>query len=160
MAERLDEEEFHPVDQERAVGGTGDVAVTTGNAGRRVQPAEPGEPLLCRHRAGSPGERPPYVGERHCRFALAAHTAQRRVAACELLCHQSVCFGRYSVACQRVWRSLQRRADRRVAVPDTEQQCVVRESTATQQGQFDGVRDGVAAVQWLRDSAELVERVV
>jgi hypothetical protein len=63
---------------------------------------------------------------------------------------------RYSIARQRVWRSLQRGPDGYPAVPHGQEERVFAKSARAQKGQLDGVPDGVATVQRLRDLAELV----
>jgi hypothetical protein len=53
---------------------------------------------------------------------------------------------------------LQRRADWFKAVPHREQERVLGKHACPQQGELDGVGDRVAAIQRLRDLAELVDR--
>ena len=97
----------------------------------------------------------PRLGERHSKVAPPADATEIRADAGEFCRNDAVGVGGYSIARQWVWRCLQRRADSGSAVPDGQQQRVFAESVRPQQRQLDRVPYGVAAIQRLRDVAEL-----
>ncbi len=132
----------------------------TADSGRRLQHAQPVKPFFRCDGAGEPGGGVPRVGEGERHVALAADPGQARAGACEFGRDDSMHFDRYSIARQRIWWRLQRGPDRRAVVPHGQQKCVVAEPVRAQQGQLDGVGHRVAAIQRLRDRAELPCRLV